>query len=174
VAQLRSFDLEAVLGFVHDARSEDAAQPLTQTLLDRLTEIAGCNLARYKEIDLAKRIEIAYVPCTAEVRAFGFDDAARAARLQGRGPRPRRRGGSRWLGPDAERAVGRRRTAHAARTGDHALRGRRILQRRDRAAPMDRALNRPQAPREHLRQGGARSRTAALAKLRSSDLQLVG
>jgi hypothetical protein len=59
VAQLRSSDLEAVLGFVHDARSEDAAQPLTQTLLDRLTEIAGCDFARYKEIDLAKRIETA-------------------------------------------------------------------------------------------------------------------
>jgi DNA-binding CsgD family transcriptional regulator len=75
VAQLRSSDLEAVLGFIHDARSPDALQPLTQTLLDRLTEVVGCDLARYKEIDLAKRIEIAYVPCTAEVRAFGFDDA---------------------------------------------------------------------------------------------------
>jgi DNA-binding CsgD family transcriptional regulator len=75
VAHLRSSDLEAVLGFVHDARSEDAAQPLTQTLLDRLTEIAGCDFARYKEIDLAKRIETAYVPCTAEVKAFWFDDA---------------------------------------------------------------------------------------------------
>jgi hypothetical protein len=75
VAQLRSSDLEAVLGFIHDARSVDAPHPLTQGLLDRLAEIAGCDLARYKEIDLAKRIEIAYVPCTAEVRAFGFDDA---------------------------------------------------------------------------------------------------
>jgi DNA-binding CsgD family transcriptional regulator len=74
VAELRSSDLEAVLGFIHDARSPDALQPLTQTLLDRLTEVVGCDLARYKEIDLAKRIEIAYVPCTAEVRAFGFDD----------------------------------------------------------------------------------------------------
>jgi DNA-binding CsgD family transcriptional regulator len=75
VPQLRSSDLEAVLGFIHDARSVDAPYPLTQRLLDRLTEIADCDLARYKEIDLAKRIEIAYVPCTAEVRAFGFDDA---------------------------------------------------------------------------------------------------
>jgi hypothetical protein len=53
----------------------DAPHPLTQGLLDRLAEITGCDLARYKEIDLAIRIEIAYVPCTAEVRAFGFDDA---------------------------------------------------------------------------------------------------
>jgi len=75
VAQLRSSDLEAVLGFIHDARSVDAPHPLTQRLLDRLAEIAGCDLARYKEIDLAKRIETAYVPCTAEVHAFGFDDA---------------------------------------------------------------------------------------------------
>jgi DNA-binding CsgD family transcriptional regulator len=75
VAQLRSSDLEAVLGFIHAARSMDGPHPLNQTLVDRLTEIVGCDFARYKEIDLAKRIETEYVPCTAEVRAFGFEDA---------------------------------------------------------------------------------------------------
>lgn len=74
MAQLRSSDLEAVLGFIHDARSVDASQPFTQALMDRLTELVGCEFARYKEIDLAKRIETAYVPCTAEVQLFGPDE----------------------------------------------------------------------------------------------------
>ena len=61
-------DLEAVL-VVRPRRSVcGRLQPLTQALMDRLTELVGCEFARYKEIDLAKRIEIAYVPCTAEVQ----------------------------------------------------------------------------------------------------------
>ena len=66
--------LQAVLGFVHEARSAPSPQPFTQELVDRLTNLVGCEFGRYKEIDLARRIDIAYVPSTSEVQELWRDD----------------------------------------------------------------------------------------------------
>jgi DNA-binding CsgD family transcriptional regulator/PAS domain-containing protein len=63
-------DLAAVLGFLEDARSVSATVPFTRHLVDRLTDIVGCEYARYKEIDFARRVEIAHVPSSAEIDAF--------------------------------------------------------------------------------------------------------
>ena len=64
-------DLTAVLGFVEDASSAAGTEPFTPHLIDGLTEVVGCEFARYKEIDFARRVEIAHVPCSAELDAFG-------------------------------------------------------------------------------------------------------
>jgi len=66
-------DLAAVLGFLEDARSVSGTAPFTRHLVDRLTDVVGCEYARYKEIDFARRVEIAHVPCSAEIDAFGAD-----------------------------------------------------------------------------------------------------
>jgi DNA-binding CsgD family transcriptional regulator/PAS domain-containing protein len=64
-------DLTAVLGFLEDAASAAGTEPFTPHLMDGLTEVVGCEYARYKEIDFARRVEIAHVPCSAELDAFG-------------------------------------------------------------------------------------------------------
>jgi DNA-binding CsgD family transcriptional regulator len=58
------------LGFLEDAAAAAGTEPFTPHLIDGLTEIVGCEYARYKEIDFARRVEIAHVPCSAEL-AFG-------------------------------------------------------------------------------------------------------
>ena len=63
-------DLTALLGFLEDAAAAAGTEPFTPHLIDGLTEIVGCEYARYKEIDFARRVEIAHVPCSAEL-AFG-------------------------------------------------------------------------------------------------------
>ena len=64
-------DLTAVLGFLEDAASAAGTEPFTPHLIDRLSQVVGCEFARYKEIDFARRVEIAHVPCSAELDAFG-------------------------------------------------------------------------------------------------------
>jgi DNA-binding CsgD family transcriptional regulator len=64
-------DLTAVLGFLEDAASAAGTEPFTPHLIDGLTEVVGCEFARYREIDFARRVEIAHVPCSAELDAFG-------------------------------------------------------------------------------------------------------
>lgn len=66
-------DLTAVLGFLEDAGSAAGTEPFTPHLIDRLTEVLGCEYARYKEIDFARRVEIAHVPCSAELDSRGRD-----------------------------------------------------------------------------------------------------
>jgi DNA-binding CsgD family transcriptional regulator len=59
------------LGFLEDAGSAAGTEPFTPHLIDGLTEVVGCEYARYKEIDFARRVEIAHVPCSAEMDTFG-------------------------------------------------------------------------------------------------------
>ena len=67
-------DLTAVLGFLEDAGVRpQGTEPFTPHLIDRLTEVLGCEYARYKEIDFARRVEIAHVPCSAELDSRGRD-----------------------------------------------------------------------------------------------------
>jgi DNA-binding CsgD family transcriptional regulator len=66
-------DLTAVLGFLEDAGSAAGTEPFTPHLIDRLSEVVGCEYARYKEIDFARRVEIAHVPCSAELDSRGRD-----------------------------------------------------------------------------------------------------
>jgi DNA-binding CsgD family transcriptional regulator len=66
-------DLTALLGFLEEAGSAAGTEPFTPHLIDRLTEVVGCEYARYKEIDFARRVEIAHVPCSAELDAVGGD-----------------------------------------------------------------------------------------------------
>ena len=54
-------------------RSAAGTEPFTPHLIDGLTEVVGCEYARYKEIDFARRVEIAHVPCSAELDVFGGD-----------------------------------------------------------------------------------------------------
>jgi DNA-binding CsgD family transcriptional regulator len=58
--------LEAVLDFVGEARSDDGVLPFTEEGVDRLKSLVHCEYARYKEMDFARQVEIAYVPCSAE------------------------------------------------------------------------------------------------------------
>jgi DNA-binding CsgD family transcriptional regulator len=66
-------DLTAVLGFLEDARAVSGTVPFTRHLVDRLTDVVGCEYARYKETDFARRVAIAHVPCSAEIDDFGAD-----------------------------------------------------------------------------------------------------
>jgi DNA-binding CsgD family transcriptional regulator len=66
-------DLTAVLGFLEDAASAAGTEPFTPHLIDGLTEVVGCEFARYKEIDFARRVEIAHVPCSAELESLRGD-----------------------------------------------------------------------------------------------------
>lgn len=66
-------DLKGVLAFLADAHDVDGREPLTIELLDRLTELVGCEYATYqeeystcKESDLPRRIITAYVRCSNE------------------------------------------------------------------------------------------------------------
>jgi DNA-binding CsgD family transcriptional regulator/PAS domain-containing protein len=71
--RIGSNDLRAVLGFLEDARSGSGTVPFTRHLVDGLTDVVGCEYARYREIDFARRVEIAHVPCSAEMDVFGAD-----------------------------------------------------------------------------------------------------
>jgi DNA-binding CsgD family transcriptional regulator len=73
MAGITSDDLVAVLDFLEDARSAAGTAPFTRQLVDRLRDLVGCDYARYKEIDFARRVEIAYLPCSAEIATFGED-----------------------------------------------------------------------------------------------------
>ena len=64
-------DLTALLGFLEDAGSAAGTEPFTPHLIDGLTEVVGCEYARYREIDFGRRVEIAHVPCSAELDVFG-------------------------------------------------------------------------------------------------------
>jgi len=66
-------DLAAVLDFLEDARSVSGTMPFTRQLVDRLAGVVRCEYARYKEIDFARRVEVAHVPSSAEIDAFGAD-----------------------------------------------------------------------------------------------------
>jgi DNA-binding CsgD family transcriptional regulator len=70
---MRGKDLAAVLDFLIDAHSLDAPVPFTPELVDRLMDVVGCDTARYKELDVAGRVEIAHLPCSAEMDAFPLD-----------------------------------------------------------------------------------------------------
>jgi DNA-binding CsgD family transcriptional regulator len=59
-------DLRGVLAFVSDAHDVDAPEPLTTELLDRVTELVGCEYATYIEFDWLRRVVTAYVPCSNE------------------------------------------------------------------------------------------------------------
>jgi DNA-binding NarL/FixJ family response regulator len=59
-------DLRGVLAFVSDAHDVDAPEPFTTVLLDRLTELLGCEYATYIEFDWLRRVVTAYVPCSNE------------------------------------------------------------------------------------------------------------
>ncbi|HYT78313.1 MAG TPA: helix-turn-helix transcriptional regulator [Actinomycetota bacterium] len=70
---MRGRDLAAVLDFLTEARSLDAPVPFTPELVDRLMKVVDCDTARYKELDVARRVEIAHLPCSAEMDAFPLD-----------------------------------------------------------------------------------------------------
>jgi DNA-binding CsgD family transcriptional regulator len=74
MAGLRARDLEAVLAFLRDARSVPGPIPFTQTLIGRLVEVVGCEYGRYRELDLARRVEIASLPCSAQKGMSGNSD----------------------------------------------------------------------------------------------------
>lgn len=59
-------DLKGALAFVTDAHDVDASEPLTTELLDRLTELVGCEYASYEEHDWSRRTVLAYVHCSNE------------------------------------------------------------------------------------------------------------
>jgi DNA-binding CsgD family transcriptional regulator len=58
--------LEAVLGILGDARSNEPTETFTQPLVDQLVDLVGCDFARYFEFDTARRIDIAFIPSSAE------------------------------------------------------------------------------------------------------------
>ena len=59
-------DLRSVLAFVSDANDVDAPVSLTTELLDRLTELVGCEYVSYNEFDWRRRWVTAYVRCSNE------------------------------------------------------------------------------------------------------------
>ena len=65
-------DLKSVLAFVGDAHDVDAPEPLTTELLDRLTELFGCEYATYIAFDWRQKVVTAHVPCSNEL-ALGLD-----------------------------------------------------------------------------------------------------
>jgi DNA-binding CsgD family transcriptional regulator len=79
MAGLRTRDLEAVLRFLRDARSIPGPIPFTQALIDRLVEVVGCEYGRYRELDLARRLEIASLPCSAQKGMSGRSDQMTSA-----------------------------------------------------------------------------------------------
>lgn len=73
MAALGRRGLEAVLDFVGDARSDDGVLPFTEEGVDRLKSLVHCEYARYKEMDFARQVEVAYLPCSAERSDFEDD-----------------------------------------------------------------------------------------------------
>lgn len=63
---LSTKDLRSTLEFVADAHDVDGPVPLTTELLDRLTELVGCEYATYEELDWGRQTATAYVYCTYE------------------------------------------------------------------------------------------------------------
>jgi DNA-binding CsgD family transcriptional regulator len=63
---LRGRDLRVILSFVTDAQDADGPEPLNRELLDRLTELVGCEYATYQHFDWARRVVTAYIPCSNE------------------------------------------------------------------------------------------------------------
>jgi DNA-binding CsgD family transcriptional regulator len=61
-------DLRGVLAFVADAHDVDAPEPLTTELLDRLTELLGCEFVTYNEFDWRRQVVTAQVLCSNEAR----------------------------------------------------------------------------------------------------------
>jgi DNA-binding CsgD family transcriptional regulator len=59
-------DLGAVLAFVADAHDADGPEALTRELLDRLTELFGCEYATYETHDWPRRVVTGYVTCSNE------------------------------------------------------------------------------------------------------------
>lgn len=74
MAGLGTRDLEAVLAFLRDARSVPGPIPFTQELVGRLVEVVGCESGRYRELDLARRVELASLSCWAEKGMSGQSD----------------------------------------------------------------------------------------------------
>jgi DNA-binding CsgD family transcriptional regulator len=73
MAALGRRGLEAVLDFIGDAPSDDGALPFTEEGVDRLKNLVHCEYARYKEMDFARQVEVAYLPCSAERSDFEDD-----------------------------------------------------------------------------------------------------
>jgi len=73
MAALGRRGLEAVLDFIGEMRPDDGLLPLTEEGIDRLKSLVRCEYARYKEMDFARQIEIAYLPCSAERSDVGDD-----------------------------------------------------------------------------------------------------
>jgi DNA-binding CsgD family transcriptional regulator len=59
-------DLGALLAFVADAHDADGPEALTRELLDRLTELFGCEYATYETHDRSRRVVTGYVTCSNE------------------------------------------------------------------------------------------------------------
>jgi DNA-binding CsgD family transcriptional regulator len=55
-----------VLSFVADAYDADGPEPLDKELLDRLTELVGCEYGTYEAFDWGRCVETAYIPCSNE------------------------------------------------------------------------------------------------------------
>jgi len=55
-----------VLSFVADAYDADGPEPLDKKLLDRLTELVGCEYGTYEAFDWGRRVETAYIACSNE------------------------------------------------------------------------------------------------------------
>jgi DNA-binding CsgD family transcriptional regulator len=73
MAALARRGLETVLDFIGDARSDDGVLPFTEEGVDRLKSLVHSEYARYKEMDFARQVEIAYLPCSAERSDVGDD-----------------------------------------------------------------------------------------------------
>jgi len=63
---LSTRDLRSTLAWVADAHDVDGSVPLTTELLDRLTELVGCEYATYEELDWAEQRMTTYVWCSNE------------------------------------------------------------------------------------------------------------
>jgi GAF domain-containing protein len=55
-----------VLSFVADAYDANGPEPLDKELLDRLTELVGCEYGTYEAFDWGRRVHTAYIPCSNE------------------------------------------------------------------------------------------------------------
>jgi DNA-binding CsgD family transcriptional regulator len=55
-----------VLSFVADAYDATGPEPLDKELLDRLTELVGCEYGTYEAFDWGRRVHTAYIPCSNE------------------------------------------------------------------------------------------------------------
>jgi DNA-binding CsgD family transcriptional regulator len=63
---LSTRDLRSTLAWIADAHDVDGPVPLTTELLDRLTELVGCEYATYQELDWAEQRMTTYVWCSNE------------------------------------------------------------------------------------------------------------